>query len=208
MMPLSHADVTQDFAVWHGTIIQGFFSGDVGYYFENQLRIYKDTAGANRLIIRPALRYRLSPDLTLFAGYAWVPGFTPWRVESRLWQQATWTVNPSIYELATRFRFEERWLSGTDSVAFRARLMLRGIAFFDDQRTIGFCASDEFFYALNTVSSSLVSGADQNRLFLGVNLRVGKNVQLEPGYTQIWQRLPATNNSLTHAWTLYVYVNP
>ncbi|MGV3720113.1 MAG: DUF2490 domain-containing protein, partial [Actinomycetota bacterium] len=46
-------------------------------YFEVQPRFSEDASGTERLIVRPAIGYRLNSKVSVWQGYGWTPLFEP-----------------------------------------------------------------------------------------------------------------------------------
>jgi len=206
--PKGFADTSQDFASWNGFLFQGTFSQETGYYLEIQSRLNQTLANGNRFIVRPAFRYFATPELSLWAGYGWLPAFSPYRSESRLWQQALYQVKLGLWQLVGRFRLDERWLADSDGVGFRGRLMLRTLWTLKEDSPLSLCFSNEYFQNLNTVARGFDSGFDQNRFFLGINYLVTNTIQVEPGYMNVFVDPPGSGNTvMNHVFAVYTIFN-
>ena len=202
------AKVSHDFASWTGILFQGGFTTKYGYYLEIQDRLNKTLAGGNRFIIRPAFRYSVTTELSLWAGYGWLPAFSPFRGENRLWQQAFYQTRAGSWQLIGRVRIDERWLSNAGGAAFRGRVMFRSLLALDPEALISLCFWDEYFQNLNTVSNGPVSGFDQNRSFLGLNYLLTKDIQVESGYLNVFVNQSGTApDIMNHILGLYIILN-
>jgi hypothetical protein len=159
---------------------------------------------------RPALRYTALPHLNFFMGYLWNPQFYPtFKNENRLWQQILLSQSASMTEQSYRLRVEQRWIESTTDVSWRLRLMLRTILFFDHDKAFGLCLSDEYLQNVNDADPVVSAGFDQNRLFLGFNLRFTQKVQLDIGYQHVYLNRPLQPTDLiTHTALLYAYILP
>jgi hypothetical protein len=205
---ISYAAFTPDFASWNGFLFQGMFSTESGYYLEIQSRLNQNLSSGNRYIIRPAFRYFLSPSLSIWAGYGWLPAFSPFRGENRLWQQAFYQTRAGQWLHIARFRIDERWLANSEGTAFRARFMLRTQRSVNGPSTLSVCVWDEYFQNLNNVTRGPLSGFDQNRVFFGLNYLATQSIQIEPGYLNVLvnQAEPAPN-IMNHIFALYTIFN-
>lgn len=202
------AEVTHDFASWNGVLLQGRLTGKFGFYLEVQNRLNETLSNRNTFIIRPALRYLFSPQLSLWLGYGWMPLFGPFRSENRIWQQALYQDDLGLWQLSGRLRFDERWLGNTSEVSFRSRVMLRVLRFMDDNRGFALCGWNEVFYHINSVANGPTTGFDQNRLFVGINFQIGEYVRLEPGYLNVFiNQADPQSDVMFHAFAVYTVVN-
>ena len=62
--------------------------GKARWFAEAQPRVSLTTGRFDRLLLRPAVGFQLTPEVSLWAGYGWTPSFTPsYRDEQRPWQQ-------------------------------------------------------------------------------------------------------------------------
>lgn len=172
------AQVTHDFQSWALFAGQGNFNSSVRWYFEAQPRFGSNSTRLERLLVRPAVGLQLNTFFSLWAGYAWTPLFSPsFGNEHRPFQQllAEHPLGPVM--LINRTRFEQRFVEGVNAPTIRLRHLLRAVWRFDGPTGLGLAASEELFVNFN----GPVSGFDQNRVFLGLNWKIG-GLQLELGY--------------------------
>lgn len=154
-------------------------------YMELQPRFSEDLGGAERLLVRPAIGYRLSRNVSLWQGYAFVPQFRPTSShEHRPFQQLLVDTRVGKAQLTNRTRLEERVLPGADGTSLRFRQMLRFAHPISKDRRWSVVGYDEFFFNLNSVGDGPQSGFDQNRLYLGIARQVNPKTRVELGY--IW----------------------
>jgi hypothetical protein len=204
----AHSEMIHDFASWNGVLLQGKLTGNFEYYFEVQNRLNQTLNNRNTFIIRPALRYSFSEQFSLWLGYGWMPIFSPFREENRIWQQVLYQDEVGLWQLAGRVRFDERWLSQTSEVSHRGRAMFRTLRFMDDKRDFALCGWDELFYNINSIPNGPMSGFDQNRFFAGINFKIGENARLEPGYLSVVvNQTDPQSDVITHAFAIYTVVN-
>ncbi len=145
-------------------------------------------------IVRPALGLRITPDVSVWAGYAWIPtyldeGEPRLLNEHRPWQQVLYQGTVGPLSLQFRPRFEQRFREGQSDVAFRLRFFGRFQARLTQGIPLVFAATDEVFVALNDAAWGPKAGYDQNRLFLG--LGYGTTPRVEAGYLSVVIRKPS-----------------
>ena len=162
-------------------------------------------------LFRPALGYRLSSRVSVWAGYAWVGAYADAAdakdvIEHRAWQQVTvaGAVGQMTYQL--RPRLEQRFRTG-ESTAVRARLLARANVAFWYGSPLGLASWDEAFFALGDTSWGAPGGFDQNRLFLGLGYTQGA-MRIEVGY--IGTTVRRADESLLHQhnptiWAFFAY---
>ncbi len=140
-------------------------------YTEAQARQGNDFRRFERILLRPALGYKLNENLDLFLGYAWTPTFfnssyrRNFREEHRIWQQAIYKHSFLDINWLHRFRQEQRFLQSASNVANRSRYLLKGS--YNLKANYGLTAYNELFVSLNTVRNGPKAGFDRNRLFAG-----------------------------------------
>ena len=156
--------------------------GKARWFAEAQPRVSLTTGRFDRLLLRPAVGFQLTPEVSLWAGYGWTPSFTPsYRDEQRPWQQLLVEQKFGVVSLVNRFRTEERFIADTSGPSYRLRHMVRAVIRFGPDSPWGLAVFDEFFVTLNSVERGPAAGVDQNRAFAGVNVKVAE-WQFELGY--------------------------
>jgi len=194
-----------DGQLWLLGTARGPVYGEWKIYLEAQPRF--DGTGTRQLILRPALGYQLTPQWSLWQGYGWTPSFDAFRSEHRSFQQSLIETPRGLLPVAlvNRTRLEQRWIDGSDGVAWRLRHMLRAVYPLDAAGDWALAAYDEAFVALNTAGGGPLSGFDQNRGFVGVNRRLGPGLRLEMGYlNQMINVRQARPDLLRHAALLWI----
>jgi hypothetical protein len=177
----AHA-LDHDAQLWTQFFAQGYLVPKLRWYAEAQPRFGNDVSEVDRLLLRPALGYQLTPALSLWQGYAWVPVFQPnYTSEHRLFQQALVETKFGPLNFISRTRLEERFLENADGVSLRVREMVRGVVRFGDS-PLGVAVYDEIFFNLNQPGGAPRRGFDQNRVFIGPNYKFSNVVQAEIGY--------------------------
>jgi hypothetical protein len=174
--------VEHDAQTWTLLVAQGRFTPELRGYAEVQPRIADSWTRFDRLLVRAALGWQVSPAVSLWIGYAWTPLISPRFIhEHRPFQQLLIENRWGKFSLINRTRLEERFIEGLPVASARLRHMVRGLYQLGESPW-RLAAYDEAFVTLNAVESGPVAGFDQNRAFLGVNWQVHPVLQLEAGY--------------------------
>jgi hypothetical protein len=148
-------------------------------YFEVNPREADGIGQLRQLLIRPALEYRPSDSLSIFAGYCW--NYQPHiPQEHRPFQQITATTRIKKLTLINRSRLEERIFENLSHAGVRARHMVR--ASYPIIGSVYGVVYDELFVNLNSVQNGPQRGIDQNRLFVGIGRQLHPKVRGEIGY--------------------------
>ena len=154
-------------------------------------------------ILRTGVNYKVSNDVTVHAGYAWIETFSYGDFplasagvfpEHRLYEQGSIRQALGKTLLTHRFRIEQRWLGrvkpGTEGDRqieswaflhrFRYQARLQQPLWNSKKKQLYGVAADEIFIgAGKNVGTNIF---DQNRLFLLVGLKFNKSVSIEAGY--------------------------
>ncbi len=163
-----------------------------GLHLEGQVRRHDVARSWQNLLLRPALNYRVTPNVELTAGYAYVtyhrygayPFARPW-AEHRLFQDARVQHALGRVRLLHRFRFENRWLlDGLYENRFRymgrATIPLRGPWYA--------AVWNEIFTPVKP--EQFPRAVDQNRATVALGRRLTDHTRVEAGYMMqtVWQR--------------------
>jgi hypothetical protein len=156
-------------------------------YMEVQPRIGDGISRLERLLIRPALGYNLSPNLALALGYAWTPTFSnasyegDFRNENRLWQQLQYKHDLWGLKWQHRLRQEQRIIEDASSTSYRTRYQLRGSYGLAPDNSYGLTGYNETFATENGTRRGFRGGFDRSRFFFGPYLLSGPG-RYEIGY--------------------------
>lgn len=204
----ARADVT-DSQQWTLVTIQKELSDRWRAYFEVQPRVGQDADGLERLLVRPAIGYRLNPKVSVWQGYGYTPLFEPeFQYEHRIFQQLLFEDTLGETGLTNRTRLEERFIEGAGGTAVRLRSMLRLTHPISADKRWAVVGYDELFWNLNSTSNGPESGFDQNRLFLGVSRQVNKELRVETGYLLNHINTPrSSSNRRLDVWVVWLAVN-
>ncbi len=179
-------------------------------YFEVQPRIGQDISELERLIVRPAIGYRLNSKVSVWQGYGWTPLFEPgFADEHRIYQQLLYDDRFGNTAFTNRTRLEERFIEGAGGTAVRLRSMFRLTHPICADKKWALVGYDEFFFNLNSTDNGPVSGFDQNRLFLGVSRQVNPQLRVETGYLMNHINVPRTaENRRLDVWLVWFAWTP
>ena len=197
--------------VWAGYFNQSRFSKKWGIWTDLHLRTKEDFfTNFSQAIIRVGVTYYLTDDAKLTGGYAFVNHFPADNhknismPEHRPWQQIQWHTKFTKLRLMQWFRLEERFRRKilndnalADGYNFNFKLRYNFFAQFPlskkrfQQNTLSLVVNDEVH--INFGKQIVYNYFDQNRLFLGFNYHINKHDNLQFGYMNVFQQLPAGN---------------
>lgn len=204
------AQTEHDLGAWLNLTVQGPIGKKLAYFVEVQPRVQDELSRLDQTILRGAIGYKVTRNLTLYQGYAHVfmpvdgPGD---RNEDRLFQQATWVVpGLSRGELQSRTRLEQRWRSDGQDVQLRVREMVRFEYPLGDNKGVRALGSVEGFVVLNSVDWRRRSGFDQVRTFLGAEIPVGGTSTVEAGYLNQIVDEPGAASRMNHVLSLSLFI--
>jgi hypothetical protein len=217
----STSTFSQDFRLWSPVFMTVKLPPSFLAHMEVQPRFadLDEDGHIDQLILRPALGYQLTENLSIWQGYAWVgnynqrhtPPQSPFFEESRIYQQVLYTRKFDSFKITSRTRLEERWIEHVDGTAVRFRTALRGMYPLPMAPEWALIAADEIFIHLNTVGArGPAAGFDQNRVFVGINRTFSKYVNMDIGYqNQLLnsRSIPNLANQMNHVILLQLFIN-
>jgi len=177
-----------DWQTWTNITVTGKFNPEKPflYWLENQERFGNESRNLTQTLLRSALGYAFSENLSVWIGYAFVRTGHPLTSnpfeENRIWQQLLWVNNTANYTFISRTRLEQRFLENAPKTAYRARQLLKIALPLMNHSKLGLVGSEEFFWHKNNFIGQNGSGFDQNRLFAGFGYQVTQGIVLEAGY--------------------------
>ena len=181
--------VQQNFRVWFPYFGDHAF-GDSrwGVHLEAQARFQDGVTNLQHLVLRPGINYQPNRLLMLTAGYAYVrlyPSDTvapllPPRNEHRIWEQAWLRYSSGRVSWSTRFRFENRFIEGTNGYRFENRIRAWQQATVPLDKRIYVTGYDELFFYVKPYQSS--SPFDQNRAYAALGFNIKPGWRFETGY--------------------------
>jgi hypothetical protein len=189
----ARADTAFDMQVWTAAFLTARLSGrepEATSGVSGWLDLHARRTGGGVIgIVRPALGYRFSKAVSVWAGYAVIGLFDDLpenrAEEHRAWQQGLFSVPLGALTLQIRPRLEERFREGQSDVAFRARLFVRANVAFRPDLPVILATWTEPFFHLNDAAWGPRGGFDQNRLFLGLGIKGPASTRLEVGYLNV-----------------------
>jgi hypothetical protein len=216
---------TQVAQTWLGYFNQTRFSDRWGIWAEGQLRTKEDVVeGLSQSILRVGVTYYLADATKLTAGYAFVNHFPAdnhpdvSQPEHRIWQQLQWHTKYRRLRTMQWLRLEERYrrriaadstLGNGYNFNYRARynfLAQLPLAPEVQKGTFSLIANDEVH--INFGKEIVNNYFDQNRFFVGMAYHLNANDNLQFGYLNIFQQLPASARyKTTHVARIYFFHN-
>jgi hypothetical protein len=205
LLPPARAEFrsTEDMQYWAPTFLHAPDFGPYGARLELNARMRGDMRLLSQLLVRPSVGRKLTDYLSADLGYAWVRNESSavMTQEHRAWEQATLSAQALGAKLSLRNRLEQRWLPGTRGVSWRARFMGRA-----EKPLAGgpwyAVFSNEIFAAFASADGYDLTGAEQNRAFVGLG-RLGRGKRrVEAGYQNWWLRRPAQRDKIFHVVVL------
>ena len=211
--------------IWTGYFNQTRLGKRIGVWFDAQYRTQDEfTEGSSTLIIRPGLTYYVNDALKLTAGYGFInhypqDNFIVSRPEHRPWQQVQWHSKYGRNRVAQYFRLEERFrrkiapdstLAAGRNFNFRVRYnFLWQIPLTKKEAGKGgvsLILNDEVHVAFG--KEVVYNYFDQNRLFAGFAWHLNNTDNLQIGYLNVFQQLPAGNRYRSiHAARIFYFHN-
>ncbi|MEO1251588.1 MAG: DUF2490 domain-containing protein [Pseudomonadota bacterium] len=209
----SGQDIESDTQLWNAIAVAGPVKENsrLLLWFDGHARFRDNTTDLGVTIIRPALGWRVNPNLDVWAGYARVVSRgedRPDIEENRFWQQATYPL-PELLggRLGGRSRLEQRFRETGNDTGWRFRQFVRW------ERPIGesdisVVLWDELFLNLNDADWGQDGGFDQNRLFVGAAWHLTDSARIETGYLNNILNIPgATEDQMNHNVSLTLFWN-
>lgn len=195
----ARAQSTHDAQLWVQTLALGRV-GDWRTHVEVQPRVFDDVSELGLVILRGAVGRALTPRVSAWLGYAWIPRtFGPGvRHEQRIWQQllvtppavAGWT--PSV-----RVRLEQRWQNEPwDGASHRLRTLVRAQRPIDAARRWQVAGYNELMVTFDETPDGPRQGYDRNRFYSGLMRTVTPALTVEGGY--IWEHSPIDGPGSRH----------
>lgn len=206
----AHAAEGGDAEVWAGAFVQASPTAKpTGPRFWLDVQDRRSSSGTV-VLARPGLGWQVTPWMSVWAGYAWVPTFPDegeLSQEHRAWEQVQFNLTEGPFSYSLRLREEQRVRVGEPGLSHRLRAAPRvGVQI---SRAVSMQVWDELFVAWNQTDWFPVRGLDQNRAFVGPAFHGGPRVRMELGYLR--QDLFRGEASVTNhivATNLFVAIAP
>lgn len=205
------AQTVHDEGVWINATVMGPIKDRLVFFAEVQPRITDGASRLSALLLRPAIGWQASKDLTVYQGYARVVEPVEGgrdRHEDRLFQQATWNVGKiGKLEVQSRTRLEQRWRNDGDGMSLRARQMVRfEYPLHAGTRRVALMGSAEGFVGLTRAEWGGTKGFDQLRSFAGFEIPLAGTSTLEAGYLNQLRNGPGGRTDMAHIASLTLFL--
>ncbi|VEG91829.1 DUF2490 domain-containing protein [Legionella spiritensis] len=202
---------THDYQIWSNITTTGHLNHKIKYWLETQERFGSNASRLSQMLARPGIGYVLSSHSSLWLGYAWIYTTFPFASssfdENRIWQQFLWSRDFTRLKFIGRTRLEQRFIQNAVHTAWRFRQLTKIEIPLQPQSKFNFISSDEVFIHLNNFNNNNNQGMDQNRFFVGLGYKPGKNILMEIGYlNQIIVR-SGSSNYTGHSLSLNLFLN-
>ena len=206
----AQAQTVEDVQLWTNITVTGSISDKFVYVAQVQPRWFDNASRlAQILLVAPSLGYRVSKDVTVFAGYAYGYADSPRGPstslrEHRAYQQVNVAVFQKGRDRITNFsRLEQRIRTSGPGTGWRIRTNFtyaRQIG--ATPRSISAVTFVEPLLNLNDTGWGARKGIDQLRGFVGLRIPVSKQTSVESGYLAQFVNGRGPNNQLNHVAVL------
>lgn len=183
----SAASATSDSQVWFNTAATVKLSDNWRLSEEITTRLSDNRNGLYEMEMNTLLGYRLSKNVTIWAGYTHDPQYAGGHfttMEHRAREQVTLdniaAIGPG--KLSARIRTEQRWRSNVDKTGWRVRPFIRYTLPFRNGGRAGVTFTSEPFFNFNTTSFQSKPGLDRIRNLVAITTPIGKHLTGEFGY--------------------------
>ena len=200
----AHARTSEDSGLWLMLMMDGPIGsrqqepGRFRWWLDVQPRFVGDVSGMQQGLFRPGIGYVLGAQTTAWLGYARIRTKSEngsVRSEDRIWQQLWWKPRIGSVDFQSRTRLEQRFLDTGSGAGWRFRQFFKASWDFPGQSRFGLAAYEEAFVDLNDTNWGQRSGFSQNRVFVGLGLKLGdqKRSKLELGYLNQYLSRPGSD---------------
>ena len=206
----AHAKTAEDEQVWLNLTAMGPVSGKLIFFAEIQPRFGNGASQADQTILRGAVGWKLSPELSIYQGYGHIvlPSQGGRDVnEERSFQQISWTIGkPRGGEFSSRTRLEQRWRSDGSGMGWRLREMLRyEKPLKPGSQAVNALVYAEGFAALNSTNWGQRAGFDQLRSFVGAEVKLMGKSTAEIGYLNQLINQRGGNERMNHVASVTLF---
>ncbi len=198
---------SNDFGLWTAINIHAPITEKILTRFQISPRWLNNATDFDQFILHSLLGYKFNDHFSFYQGHAWTKRYIRrFTREQRPYQEAVISHEVDKLHFEHRFRFEERFLQGVDSLALRGRYRIKGIYPLDKNKKWSLVLFDELFINFNSPNNGPESGIDQNRIYAGINRRFNKNISADLGYQLQHRHNPGPRiETLNHF--LFFYLN-
>ncbi len=169
-----------------------------------QGRVADNFTEPDQLLVMPSLHYRIVPGVEIGAGSTyWAKKDS--KDEVYFTQELSVSNQLGAFVIGNRVRLEERLISGISGAILRNRYRVHLTHPIGTTR-FSIVASNEVFVNLNDKHEGPVHGYEQNRLFAGIGVRLGRYMRAELGY--LWRNEDTRSSSQNdHVINLSLFID-
>lgn len=182
-----------DFGVWLTALSQGSLAPlspglrNLRWWFDVQARLLEDSDGYDQGLLRPAIGYAFTDEISVWLGYAFVHTDAGGRAqfdEHRFWQQLLWSTKFEPVGFQSRTRLVQRFLETGSDTGWWLRQLFKITYPFTFGPRFGLTGFNELFFNFNDTDWGANAGFAQNRFFAGLFGRLDDRgrATLEIGY--------------------------
>jgi len=187
LAPASPALAETDFQQWLSVSAKAEATDSLAVHGEVVARFGDDRGGLYEMEGTLLLGYKLSDQVTAWAGYVHNPTYRDGdfvAMEHRAREQVTVDNFAKLggASLSGRLRFEQRWRDGVDGTGWRMRPYLKAAVPLGDKGAPVLNFTAEPFINLNTTAFQSNTGLDRLRSAVALSVPVAEAVKLETGY--------------------------
>lgn len=191
-LPSTAAAATQDTQGWGNVTVSGKVFDDFLASGELIGRMTDDAGRLGQFELRAHVGHAISTSATVWIGYVHVVNYSANGrdgIEDQFMQQVNWNMGKVLgASLSSRSRLEQRFQHGVDNTAWRFREQAKlsvPLAKSGPNAVVWV----ETFVSLNR-TSTVRSGIDQVRSFVGLGFKLSKYADLEAGYLNQYLNRP------------------
>lgn len=196
------AATLDDFHTWASVSLTGTLGGAWRYGLEGHARYGDDSSRYGQGLLRPGVGYALSPQLSLWAGYAFIASDLPFAArqidEHRAWQQILYAGTTPLGSYNVRTRIEQRHLETGGELGWRLRQQFRFVHPLPVRPRTSLVLWDEAFVHLNDTDWGVTQGFDQNRAFVGIGEQFAPHLRAEVGYLHHYVNRTRATDRVNH----------
>jgi len=214
---VARGETREDAGLWVMAMMEGSIGGRkqapsrFRWWLDIQPRFLEGVSGLQQGLFRPGVGYALAESTTAWIGYARVytasaSGATS--NEDRIWQQFLWKSRVGDFKFQSRTRLEQRFFDTGSDTGWRLRQFVKASWNFPHESRFSLVGYEELFLDLNDTSWGQRSGFAQNRLFLGIGMKLDARgrTKLEIGYLN--QYLDGAGpNRMNHILSINLFFN-
>lgn len=214
---MARGEVNEDKGFWLMIMMEGKFSGPADkpsrfrWWLDMQPRFLDSVNGLQQGLFRPGIGYELGETTTAWIGYARV--YTSSKNgsssnEDRIWQQYLWRDRVGAFGFQSRTRLEQRFLDTGSETGWRLRQFVKASWNFPNESRFSIVGYDEIFLDLNDTGWGQSTGFAQNRLFVGIGMKLDDEgrTKIEVGYLNQYIEGGATDR-MNHLLSINVFFN-